>query len=897
MRPQLARAAAAALAALLLSATLGATLGAMPSQRHAVAPTPVAHAAAREALAPLTGQHARPAAPLPHGALPLDATVPGRAPLRANGGPPGDFPFQTTQSADGLIVIHSYGQYPSFGSDFVAEAQQALRERVQPGLGYGLRARVDIYIYNSRADFLAGAEPDAPEITGAYSTYRPFQIFMPAIYDYADEFDLLSHELTHITFHQTVDVGHLVLDYRLFPNWFDEGLAVSDESTTSPGYGLYRAGLMQSVRNGGRYLDLFSQFVWTHPQDPDANDLAYAEAGAFLTYLSTTAGADRFHQFIADITNGDLNSACVMDFGADLRTLESQWEVTLGKPALPQASGVAPSQTTVTPYSPKHEPALLARTRPYGVGGGDDTLLTALIEAGAGTAATLVALLAAALWLWLRRRRWRARQAALIAAPAAGVASAPGAAPAHTAIVTELPTADAPTEVASPSAAEAPSADVAAAAPGAPSVSAPANAPTAPAASMPMPRGTPWLEQVALALAVPLALGVGLLWLLLDPARLWRHAALAGAGAALPLAVAVGVLAWRTWRKGWRNLVAHGVTLGVLLALAALTATQTAGDAGLAQARGYEHDSAFALALAAFADTGAPAATLARTHAAWADSAYYTSDDYAAATAQYRAAIALAGPGKASRANRATLLKLTLEWGKRLSDAHAFAQAAQVYAAQLGSPSCDTSCQTSVQEQGGGVYLAWAADLIAQKQPDAALAQLRALQRSFPKSKAAASAQLTLAQESQGLAGAWAARKAGDSAAMNLLLALLEVRTTDPQQAALAAEAPQPVSGTLGSTYLATGRVHMYWLAFHSAADAKAFTSTPNLYPDASLFKVTTQTDDQGNFTVWLVPGYSYLPLWEAPPKGGVDGYFWYSRTIVTVTPFTAYKFPYLLAV
>ncbi|HEY7983429.1 MAG TPA: hypothetical protein VID73_04635, partial [Ktedonobacterales bacterium] len=158
------------------------------------------------------------------------------------------------------------------------------------------------------------------------------------------------------------------------------------------------------------------------------------------------------------------------------------------------------------------------------------------------------------------------------------------------------------------------------------------------------------------------------------------------------------------------------------------------------------------------------------------------------------------------------------------------------------------------------------------------------------------SAQLTLAQESQGLAGAWAARKAGDVAAMNLLLALAEVRATDSGQAALASEAPEPVSGTLAPSYLYLGRVHMYWLAFHSFGDARSFTATRTLYPDASLFKVATQTDDQGNYTVWLVPGYSYLPIWEAPAQGGVDGYFYHSGTIVTVAPFTALKLPYLLS-
>jgi hypothetical protein len=186
--------------------------------------------------------------------------------------------------------------------------------------------------------------------------------------------------------------------------------------------------------------------------------------------------------------------------------------------------------------------------------------------------------------------------------------------------------------------------------------------------------------------------------------------------------------------------------------------------------------------------------------------------------------------------------------------------------------------------------------LIAQKQTDKALGELKNAQQTFPKSRAAATAQLALAQESQGLAGAWTARKAGDSAAMNLLLALFAVRATDPTQAVLASEAPQPVSGTLAPTYLVLGSVHMYWLAFHSASAATAFTATGKLYPDASLFKVTTRSDDHGNFTAWLVPGYVYLPIWEAPPHGGVDGYYYWSGTIVTVTPYTPITLSHLLS-
>jgi tetratricopeptide (TPR) repeat protein len=820
-----------------LIAAVALAFASAPPARSASAPPPQtptlgSPAAPPALLSTLTG----PATHLPLGAMQLAP----RASQRANSGPPGDFPFQTVQSADGLIALHWYGWYPSFGSDFLGTVQRALRERVQPRLGYGLRSRVDIYGYNSRADFLAGAQPESPDITGAYSIFAPSQVFMPLYYGAADTFDLLSHEMTHITFHQSLDIGHLGDDFRMFPLWFDEGLAVSDESDTSPGYGVYRTQLVQSVRNGGPYIDVFKQFQWSYPQDPNTDDLAYAEAGAFIQYLPATFGADRFHQFIVDARNGDLNTAAMMDLGADLQALESQWEVSLGKPAIQHAAGVVPARSTPTPYTPHHEPTIEGRTTPYGVGGGDDVLATVLTEAGAGTGAALLGLGAGVLWQRRKRRSWLARQYAppLVSAPYA---------------------MDAPPSLASPAA----------------DWSTP-------------PHGAPWPQLVALALAAPFALGIGMLWLLLEPTRLWRHAVLAGAVTALLLAITAGALAWRTWRGG-RVYLAHAVSGAALLALAVLVVTQTAGQAGMAQGLGYEHDSAYALAVEAYGDAGAPSALLARVHTEWADEAYHNSSDYPVATAQYRAAIALEGNDKAAKDNRATLLTLTAEWGKRLNDAHEFKQAAAVFAAQLASPSCDNPCRTTMREKGGAVYLAWAADLIAQKQPDAALAQLRAVTRTFPQSQAAASAQRVLAGESQGLAGVWAAEKAGDGAAMDLLLALVAVRTTDPLQLAQCAEAPQMVSGTLASIRLYKTPIHLFFLGFRTESDARFYMDHIDTQDVRALRQnaVAAQTDKNGAFVAWLPAGYVYIPAWEAPPEGGHDDYFSWRSTFITVRPYT----------
>jgi hypothetical protein len=829
--------------ATLVLVLVGVALAAAGARQARVASTPALHTQASiSSRAPASAlpsdltARAGGATRLPLGTMLLHP----RTSQQANSGPPGDFPFQSAQSADGLIVFHWYGWYPSFGSDFVGTLRRAVSERVQPRLGYGLRSRVDIYGYNSRADFLAGAQPESPDITGAYSVFSPSQIYMPLYYDAADTFDLVSHELTHITFHQALDVGHLGRDFGEFPLWFEEGLAVSDESSTSPGYGVYRTQLLQSLRNGGPHVDVFSQFVWSYPQDAATDDLAYAESGAFVSFLPDTFGADHFHQFIADARNGDLNTASMMDLGADLQTLESQWEVSLGKQAIRHAAGSAPAQTNAIPYTPAHEPTIKGRTKPYGVGGGDDVLTTVLAVAGAGTGAGLVGVGIGALWQRRSRRAWQARHAA---APVFAPAVTDGLVP----------------------------------------------SPAWPARDgSPPPQGSPWWEPLALALTAPFALGIGMLWLLLEPSGLWRHAVLAGGVTAPLLAVAAGVLGQRARRAG-RVVFAHAFTGALLLCLAVFALTQTADQAGMAQGLGYERDTAFALAVGAYADAGAPNAVLERVHAEWADSAYHPSLDYPVASTEYRAAIALEGNSKAAKDNRATLLKLTYEWGKHFSDARQFKQAVTVFTAQLASPTCDHACRTTIGEQGGDVYIAWAADLIAQKQPDAARAQLRALMRTFPQTKAAASAQRALADESKGLPAAWAAEKAGDGAATDLLLAFIAARSTDPLQLAQCSEAPQKVSGTLASYLLYKSPVHLMFLGFRTTSDASYYMEHIHDQNVRALRSnaVTTQADEKGGFEVWLPAGYVYIPAWEAPPVSGHDDYYYWRSAFIKVQAYT----------
>jgi len=86
---------------------------------------------------------------------------------------PGPFPFQTATSSDGMIIVHYYYRSAAYGAGFVSAAQQAVQTRVQPRLGYGLKSPVNIYVYNSRGDFLAGVQPRIRRLRAPSRTSTP----------------------------------------------------------------------------------------------------------------------------------------------------------------------------------------------------------------------------------------------------------------------------------------------------------------------------------------------------------------------------------------------------------------------------------------------------------------------------------------------------------------------------------------------------------------------------------------------------------------------------------------------------------------------------------------------------------------------------------------------------
>lgn len=89
----------------------------------------------------------------------------------ANAAPPGNFPFQSVTSPDRLVTLHYYYRSAQSANNALSEVDGILRDPLQSRLGLTLKRNVDIWIYNSRSEFLAGANPTSPQITGAFTTF------------------------------------------------------------------------------------------------------------------------------------------------------------------------------------------------------------------------------------------------------------------------------------------------------------------------------------------------------------------------------------------------------------------------------------------------------------------------------------------------------------------------------------------------------------------------------------------------------------------------------------------------------------------------------------------------------------------------------------------------------
>ncbi|MBA3824063.1 MAG: hypothetical protein H0X24_09210 [Ktedonobacterales bacterium] len=775
---------------------------------------------------------------------------------------PGNFPFQVVKSANGLVAVHYYNQSAAFARQVITQIAGYVQHPVADTLGYGLKSIANIYLYNSREDFLVGtSSPDSQQI-GAFTVGATSSIYMPIYENGTNVISYyLPHELTHLVFHQNNDSGHVKGELRFYPLWLDEGMAASDELPGGAGVQQYQDALAQIP-----FQNIFAVFVYEYPASDNVDIVSYAEARTFILFLEKTYGMTAFHQFVKDLAKGDYNLAMQAAFGADLQTIRSKWQVSLGQAPLTHDKGPAVVTPVPGSYTPNHLGGSVTQTTPYAIHGQEAFISGAVIQ---GLILTLIALLGVVggwLMVFFQRRR---SQAPTPPAPM-GVLAYPPYPP--TGWQTTAPEASgAPAFYSPPSAAYTPVTEMT------------TQVLTAVRAK-PLP-SYPWPMLILAAIMAPLVVGIETGWPAFAPAIDWTQPYRVAFISAILLAIisaVLGVIALT--RQRFNPAHAVGVAVAVLLAITAISHVRALS---LAQGQAYEADTALALAHQFEQNGGASPRALARIDNAWANSAA-SIGDLATQITHLRAALVEDPTNALATTWHATLNKVTDTLGKNLIAGGQYAEAQRVYDAQAQSTTCLADCQPIMQQGGSAVLLAWSLALLEEKDTSGAMAKLQLAASHYSQAAGGKSAARVIAATANPLKGAISAANDNDQAAAALLAFMAYQQNPHTATAVQATEISAPVKGTI--TKNNGGSVvgdQVFFLGFTKKASATAWLTTAQT--DNSDIKITGTIGEGGKFTALLPPGYWYILVWDDPTQQS-NYYFNYSRSsdssVFFVNPF-----------
>ncbi len=777
----------------------------------------------------------------------LDRMATASSPVQAT--TPGNFPFHTAKSSDGLVIVHYYDQPASFATNVLDIATTVLQHPIHDTLGFSLIHPVDIFVYNSRADFLAGADVTDPAETGAYSVFVPPQVYMDTD---GSMTDTLAHELTHITFHENEARTTQQNYMRFYPLWLDEGMAAYDEPADAELVSEYAVVLNQAVSTH-TLVSLMDTFDMNYPSDPDRDFLGYAEARSFIGYLFTTYGAAAFHQFVNNLHDGAIWLTTSQAFHASPRELQSRWEASLGDP--PANAGYLPVPIAVTPFATGSTPASASQLKPFMLPGENKIVVDFLIYAIFYS--LLMGLIILNEWIWITRSARLTRERQL----AAGQAHAAQMAMLGYGSLQVIPDA-AP----GPDAADASTATGVQVA--------------APPATSPERNLLHWTK-FALLVAPPLVMwGVGMLWLRFSPRHEWAQSESAAVVAGFVLLILLLETTFRAPRHNHASRIV-GLSIGAVVLLVMVFVSVP--DLASQQAQQYADAGAFALAVQTDNDAGKTSGTdLADLQLRWAQAAL-NNRDFATAVRHLRAA-ATADPANPGRYETLLLIDVQ-QWGEGLLHSGQFAAAVQVFLDQDHSKLCDARCRQTMATELGTTYRTWGDSALIADQFGAAQQAYQALATNYASSPAGQGATGALQEVSaqSALTDALQAGQQGDITGMNRQLPALAGKYPQTGAASEAKETPEPVGGVIvdGSGHF-PAHERLYFAAYTSHSSGASFG-------DDLVLMFATTIGANGTFSVRLQPGYWYVPFWEEPniPLGQVNVSSAGDLSAFYVSPFT----------
>ncbi len=300
--------------------------------------------------------------------------------------------WQTAQI--GGATVHWYGGAESQARRF-GELTAHGAARAEQTLGHDLAGPIDIFVYDTQADFFGALGPAAREWTGAAAYPEIRTVFMwlgggPT--DYLET--AIVHEVTHVVFFDATDNP-----YHEPARWLNEGFASWSEQRNAN----ESSSLVQFDAGDGLFA--FPAISEQFPIDDRGARLAYAQGTVLVDMLLSDHGADAMARVAAAYRDGATDDeALTAGAGTPAATLYASFFEAFGvdAPAPVTPRPIPPSDVTVPGSSaaPNASGDASLPTTVHGRGVGDgDSGAVALVIIG------LLALAGVGAALWVARRR------------------------------------------------------------------------------------------------------------------------------------------------------------------------------------------------------------------------------------------------------------------------------------------------------------------------------------------------------------------------------------------------------------------------------------------------------------------------------------------------------------
>ena len=251
--------------------------------------------------------------------------------------------FNWQHLSQGKYQVNWYNQDITFGQSVLNQVVSNA-QRISNNLGGSATQPINLWIYTDDNDFKSSLPPGMYEWVGgiAFPGIDQAEIVVNGLDDFTLQRDM-PHELTHLIFHQLVSL-------YIVPLWFDEGMAVYNQTYHEPE-------MLATFRDAQAKHSLLSldTISRTFPANADTAYLAYAQSWQLLSYMYQTFGQDKMHTLIKLMNSGEqtFNADVKQAFGEDMDQLEDQWLTYLGQPTTQSSTNQPTANNNTGPVDTK----------------------------------------------------------------------------------------------------------------------------------------------------------------------------------------------------------------------------------------------------------------------------------------------------------------------------------------------------------------------------------------------------------------------------------------------------------------------------------------------------------------------------------------------------------------